>query len=191
MKSDQILYHYTSADALLGILQSGSLWASDIRFLYCWTPCRNEQVGCARPGLPVSTAPHTVSRKTSILRLLPQRTFRRAGADLEYSRPHQTGTRGILREARVSARRLARRNPSVPRESGVARMPHDAGYCRGIESTAGNPSDRKTSPAITVRNRVRQAFEMGKRSSRFARQILRRNSKLEWPGPLTLSTGSS
>jgi hypothetical protein len=33
MKSKKILYHYTSADALLGILQSGSLWASDIRFL--------------------------------------------------------------------------------------------------------------------------------------------------------------
>jgi len=33
MKAKKILYHYTTTDALLGILNSGSLWASDIRFL--------------------------------------------------------------------------------------------------------------------------------------------------------------
>ena len=33
MSSSRLLYHYTSAEALLGILQSGSLWATDIRFL--------------------------------------------------------------------------------------------------------------------------------------------------------------
>jgi hypothetical protein len=33
MSSTKVLYHYTTTDALLGILQAGSLWATDIRFL--------------------------------------------------------------------------------------------------------------------------------------------------------------
>src|ERR1700730_1271189 len=31
--AERVLYHYTSAGGLLGIIESGTLWASDCRFL--------------------------------------------------------------------------------------------------------------------------------------------------------------